>query len=162
MFQHLASLAARGVTIKFEVSKADGDKLEVNVYPVCETGKSGFNLVPKSFVATPEEFDADFATIMQGYCTTNVSLREQLAAVDVMAEQTAKAASEAAASVKPASGVKRAIGKAPTKPAAPSSSDNDDADGAGDEDEDSSNSGTSGTPLQGASTGGPSELPFTL
>lgn len=96
LFEQLAQLVANGITLSLTVAKATEGKIEVTVVPSAETGKSGFNLVPKTFTATPAEFDAEFAEIMRGYAQTNISLKDQLAAVDAVAAQTAKEASDAA------------------------------------------------------------------
>ncbi len=98
LFQQLAELAKQGVRITLEVADAGDGRIEVNVHPVSETGKSGHGLVSKQFVATPAEFDAEFADIVAGFGATTLSLKQQLAAVEVVASAASNAASAAVAS----------------------------------------------------------------
>jgi len=112
LFKNIAALVTKGVTLQLIINQAMEGKLEVNVLPSTATGTTGTNLVGKSFVATPEELDAEFADIMADYGLVNLSLKEQLAAVKEMAEQAATKASEEAA--------EKAAAKAASKPAQPS------------------------------------------
>lgn len=142
LFHNIAALIAKGVTLQLTVSQADGDKLEVGLIPMTETGKSGMNLIAKSFVGTATELDAEFATVIAGYAAANLSLMGQLQAVQTMADAAAKEASEAAAQAAATKAAAKALVKsvAPgtkTLPGTPArkvtpSLDDDDPDGKGD------------------------------
>lgn len=95
-FKAISNLCAAGVTFAITVEAADSGLLAVQVVPTSKTGKSGFSLTAKQFVATPEEFDAEFASVMIGYAFIQRSLAQQLKAVELVAEETAKAAVAAA------------------------------------------------------------------
>lgn len=120
LFSNLAALVQKGVTVQFVVSKAADGKLEVAVHPSTERA-SGMNLVAKSFVGTPAELDAEFAEIIGGYAVANLSLRDQLEAVQVMVKEAEKQASEEAAT-KAAEAAKKAAAKPASKPTAAASS----------------------------------------
>ncbi|MFP5420410.1 MAG: PRTRC system protein E [Gammaproteobacteria bacterium] len=90
LFQNLHHLATKGVAITLKVTDAGAGKLEVNVFP--DAGKSGTPLLAKSFVATPTELDADFASVISEYCTVNGTLKEQLEGIQ---EQAAAAVAQA-------------------------------------------------------------------
>lgn len=107
-FSNIHALLQRGVTLQFIVRAVGADSIEVTVLPSSESGSTGQALVPKTFTATPAEFDAEFAQIMGSYAATNASLHEQLAAVDIMA----KAAKEAASSKATAPGKGKQPGQA--------------------------------------------------
>ena len=97
LFKNIATLLAKGVSLSFHVSQADAGKLEVGVIPTTATGTSGLELVSKSFVATPEELDAEFAGIIAGFASANATLQDQLLDVKVRAEVAAEEAKAAAA-----------------------------------------------------------------
>jgi PRTRC genetic system protein E len=97
LFANLAALVAKGVTVQFTVLAAADGKLEVNVIPSVAGGTSSLNLVPKSFVATPEELDTEFQDVIAGYATANLTLKQQLEDVETVAAAAAKEASENAA-----------------------------------------------------------------
>lgn len=96
LFTNIAKLTAKGIKITFEVVAAGEGRLEVNVFPSNETGKSGLNLVSKSFVATPQELDAEFADVINGYAEVNLTLQQQLDQVQAAAAEVAKQATEEA------------------------------------------------------------------
>ena len=108
LFQNIAALVAKGVTLSFHVSQADDGKLEVGVIPSTTSGASGLDLVAKSFVATPAELDLEFAAVIADYAKTNMTLQEQLMEVKVKADVAAEEARAEAAkkTVKPAAGRK--------------------------------------------------------
>lgn len=109
LFKNIAALVSKGVTLQLIINPAADGKLEVNVLPSTETGATGTNLVGKSFVATPEELDAEFADIMAGYGQSNLTLKEQLAEMKAEAEQAAAKTKEEA--------TEKAAAKAASKPA---------------------------------------------
>lgn len=102
LFKHLFALTQKGVKLTITVESADDGKLEVCVLPESETGKSGISLVSKSFVATPEELDAEFPDVVASFAQTNSSLKDQLAQFEVQAAQVVKDAEAAAKAAKPA------------------------------------------------------------
>lgn len=95
-FKAIAHLCASGVTFNIKVEAADAGMLAVQVMPTSKTGKSGFNLTGNQFIATAEELDAEFGGIMMGYAAIQQTLAQQLKAVELVAEETAKAAVAAA------------------------------------------------------------------
>ena len=124
LFTTMAALVARGVKLTITVSRAEGDKIEVGILPTSESGTTAVALVPRSFVATPAEFDAEFPEILAGFCQANTSLKDQLAAVQVLTEQAAREASEKAVKTpaaatttrKPTSTSSSQVGKAKPEP----------------------------------------------
>lgn len=118
-FKAIANLCAAGVTFNITVEPADAGLLAVRVVPTSKTGKSGFNLTAKQFVATPEEFDAEFPSIMMGYAVIQQSLAQQLKAVELVAEETAKAAVAAAQAKTTATAASSKASKASKGNAAP-------------------------------------------
>ncbi len=165
LFANLAALIAKGVSVQFTVLAASDGKLEVNVIPSVAGGTSTLNLVPKSFVATPQELDAEFPDVIAGYASANMTLKQQLEDVETVAAAAAKEASEAAAK-KSATTTKRSTPARPvSRPAGGSTAptlleddnnDDDDADGNADETSDS----TVGASSQGSAQAEP--LPLTL
>lgn len=99
-FKSIAPACAKGIVFTVVVESADDQKLAVSVTPTSETGKSGFQLTPRQFVSTPEEFDNEFKDVMAAYAQSQSSLSDQLKAAVVVAEEVAKAASEAATAKK--------------------------------------------------------------
>ncbi|MDO8280961.1 MAG: PRTRC system protein E [Burkholderiaceae bacterium] len=96
LFANIAALVAKGVTVQFTITGASEGKLEVSLIPTVEAGTT-LNLVPKSFVGTPQELDAEFGEVIAGYATVNLSLKQQLEDVATVAEAAAKEAAEEAA-----------------------------------------------------------------
>jgi PRTRC genetic system protein E len=152
LFTTMAALVARGVKLTITVSQAEGDKIEVGILPTSESGTTAVALVPRSFVATPAEFDAEFPQILAGFCQANASLKDQLAAVQVLTEQAAREASEKAVKAptatttrKPTSTSSSQVGKAKPEPEllGGGEDDNDAEDESSDQSgSDSANSGT--------------------
>lgn len=106
LFKNLAALIAKGADVQITVSAADNGQLEVGFIPTSSSGKTGMNLVAKSFVATPEALDAEFPAVVAGYVNVNVTLADQLSSMqaqaDAIAEQAkvnAKSAEKAVGSV---------------------------------------------------------------
>ena len=96
-FKAIAPTCARGISFTILVEAADDGKLAVSVTPVSKTGKSGFGLTPKQFVATPEEFDNEFSSVMASFAGIQQTLAQQLNAAELVAEEVGKAAVAAAA-----------------------------------------------------------------
>ena len=144
-FKAIAQLCADGVTFTIRVEAADAGRLAVQVLPTSVTGKTGYNLTPKQFTATPDEFDAQFGPIMAGYAGIQQTLVQQLNDVALVAAETAKAAVAAAEEKRkaaPASAPRSAAkaSKGNLAPAGLLSDDGDDGDGSegGDDDGDKS------------------------
>jgi PRTRC genetic system protein E len=97
LFSNIAALVAKGVTINFTVTSADEGKLEVNVVPSIDSGKTGMGLVARSFTATPAELDAEFPAIMNSYANANLTLKQQLDAAEAAIEAAGKEAAASAA-----------------------------------------------------------------
>ena len=158
LFQNIAALVAKGIKLSIQIEQSDDGKLEVSVIPTSETGKSGFSLVSKSFIATPAELDAEFPAVIAGFATANFSLSEQLASMEQQAAETAAAAleaSKAAQAAKPKSPTKH-MTSLPAKKAGPDLNDFEEDDEP--EDHDVAPAATSGTPA--AATNDP--MPFML
>lgn len=96
LFSNLHSLLKRGVTINLILAAAGDDKIEVTVIPQSEKSAAGSQLVAKTFVAPPQELDEQFPGVMAGYASANLSLHDQLQALQKQAEDASAAAAEAA------------------------------------------------------------------
>ena len=96
LFANIAALVAKGVTVQFTINAASEGKLEVSLIPTAAEGTT-LNLVPKSFVGTPAELDAEFGDVIAGYAAVNLSLKQQLEDVATVAKAIEKEASETAA-----------------------------------------------------------------
>lgn len=153
LFSNIHGLLQRGVTLQFIVRAVGASAIEVTVLPSSESGSTGQALVPKTFTATPAEFDAEFAQIMGGYAAANTSLHEQLTAVQVMANAAKEAAStKAAAPANNKHSGQASTSKVPApKPLPRLSDDSDQGDGSGPADDFGCTDGDSVTPT-----------PFTL
>jgi PRTRC genetic system protein E len=142
-FKAIAPLCAAGVAFTIRVEAADAGRLAVQILPTSATGKTGYNLTPKQFTATPEEFDAEFGTTMAGYAVIQQTLKQQLDDVALVSAATAKAAvaeAEEKRKAAPAS-APRSVAKASKGNLAPAGLLNDDAEegGSGDGGEDDAN-----------------------
>lgn len=100
-FKAIAPACAKGISFTIKVEAADDGKMAVSVIPASESGKSGFGLTPRQFVATPEEFDDEFSAVMASFAATQQSLSQQLKAAELVAEEVGKAAAADAAAAKP-------------------------------------------------------------
>lgn len=106
LFSNIHALLKRGVTLNLILAAIGDDKIEVTVLPNTEKSTAGMQLVAKTFVATAQELDQEFPAVMAGYASANLSLKDQLEAVQKQAQESAAAAAEAAkaeAAKKPAS-----------------------------------------------------------
>lgn len=98
IFKNIHALLKSGVTLNFVIAAAGEDKIDVSILPSCEKNATGMQLVPKTFTATPDELDAQFADVLKGYCGASMTLQEQLAAMEAAAKQVATEAAAAAVS----------------------------------------------------------------
>lgn len=96
LFSNLHSLLKRGVTINLIIVAAGDQRIEVTVLPSSEKSAAGTQLVAKTFVASPQELDEQFPGVMAGYASANLSLQDQLQALQKQTEAAAAAAEEAA------------------------------------------------------------------
>lgn len=136
LFANIAALVAKGVTVQFTINAASEGKLEVSLIPTAAEGTT-LNLVPKSFVGTPAELDAEFGDVIAGYAAVNLSLKQQLEDVATVAKAIEKEASDAAArkaAAKPAprtSGTAKSAAKAPSLIEGDDGEDEEDGEGGG-------------------------------
>lgn len=163
LFANLAALIAKGVTVQFTVLAAADGKLEVNVIPSVTGGSSDLNLVPKSFVGSAEELDAEFPDVIAGYTKANLTLMQQLEDVKIVADAAGREAAEkaaAAAANKKPPAARTSAARKPAAPAAPTleTPDDETSDDDGDDTPEGSEAGTT----TAAPTGGSEPIPFTL
>lgn len=112
LFTNIAALVRQGVKLSIAVEASGSSKIDVTVTPSsadAASNKSGVSLVAKTFTATPEEFDAEFAALLQTFCTSTLSLKDQMEAANQLMEQAGKQASETAI---------KSTTKSPSKPGA--------------------------------------------
>ncbi len=128
LFTNIANLTAKGIKIAIEVSAAGDGRLEVNVIPSTETGKSGLNLVAKSFVATPQELDMEFAEVINGFAGVNLTLQQQLEQVQAAATEVARLATEEAKAASKTKATSKANSSPSPKRSGPELSEEDDDD----------------------------------
>lgn len=136
LFSNIHSLLKRGVTLNLILAAAGDDKIEVTVMPQSEKSAAGSQLVAKTFVATPQELDEQFPGVMAGYASANLSLQDQLQALQKQTEEAAAAAAEAAKANAKKPSVKPGTTSSPkaamaAKPALLDDSDDLDEDGPG-------------------------------
>lgn len=138
LFSNIHSLLKHGVTLNLILAAAGDDKIEVTVLPNTEKSTAGMQLVAKTFVATPKELDEQFPGVMAGYASANLSLKEQLEAVQKQAQETANAAAEASkadaekkAATKSSTPAKSTGKASAAKPTMLDDSDHDDEEGKG-------------------------------
>lgn len=145
-FKSIAPLLALNIKLHLIVQQGEGDLLEVNVLPEHPTdgnGKPiGRPLTPAYFTATAEELDQEFATIMGRYNSANVTLKEQMAAVEAAAAQAVVEAKATPAPTKalPAPAKRPAAGLAGKAKPTPTL-----MDGGNDDDDDEEEAGGSGS-----------------
>ena len=99
LFSTIAALVRKGVKLNFTVEACGEEQIEVTVTPVAadtSNNKSGVSLVPKSFRATPAEFDAEFTDVIAKFATATLSLQEQVEAANQLIASAAKQAAETA------------------------------------------------------------------
>jgi len=112
MFTSLHELAKQA-TLMITIAPEGADQLRVNVTPVPADSKAKANLpMPLSLVATPAEFDADFATALATWHAPKRSLIEQAQAATGGAPGAAPALSAPKAAAKNDKPGKKGRGKA--------------------------------------------------
>lgn len=94
LFKQLTAPVAAGVVFHLTV-RASGDKMQLEVIPVCDSGKTGISLTPRAFVGSPEELDAEFPGFLETYVTSTNNLTEQIAVSKTVMEAAELAAKEA-------------------------------------------------------------------
>lgn len=88
IFTNLAKLVESGVVISLTLRNAKDGKLQLELLPQAEAGKTGLSIPPKAFIATPAELDEKMPDFLANYAGQATSLNEQI--------QQAKVALEAA------------------------------------------------------------------
>lgn len=111
-FKAIAPACAKGISFTIKVEAADDGKLAVSITPTSESGKSGFSLAAKQFIASPAEFDNEFSSVMEGFAVTQQTLAQQLKDCELVAQEISKAAA-AAAQEKPKASVSTSKGTRP-------------------------------------------------
>lgn len=114
LFSTIAALVRKGVKLNFTVEACGEEQIEVTVTPVAAdttNNKTGVSLVPKSFRATPAEFDAEFTDVIGKFATATLSLQEQVEAANQLIASAAKQAAETAVkeATKPAGASKSTV-----------------------------------------------------
>lgn len=111
MFSHLHELAKK-TTLMITIASEGDDQLRVNVTPVPFDTKAKATLPqPLSLVASPAEFDADFAAALTTWHAPKRSLIEQAQAATGSAPAAAPALPAPRASTKPEKPGKKGLGK---------------------------------------------------
>lgn len=122
MFKELHPLVRR-TTLHILLS-AEGDLLRVNITPKAIEGDNPALATPISLLASPEELDAELATILAGYTDAHLDLRASL-------EIAKTAMTEGKPAAKPADKAKpekaKGKGKATTEPEKPANPDEPEA-----------------------------------
>lgn len=134
MFTQIAQLAKHS-TLNLIIS-AEGDNLRVIVMPKPKGGENAALSTPLSLLASPEELDREFASVINGYSANRTTLQESLDAAKTIMDAAAKEAREKAASK-----AKPAASKTAAKPASTNLMQEED-DGLGDNDAESADCGT--------------------
>lgn len=117
MFKELHPLIRR-TTLHILIT-AEGDLLRVNITPKATDGENPALATPISLLATPEELDAELATILAGYTDAHMDLRASLNNAVAQIEEGKQGAGKKTES-KPAAAKKPAKAKAdPAEPGAP-------------------------------------------
>ena len=118
LFINIKGLTDKGVVLQFIV-RAAGDKLEVTVLPDAGPESKVIGLIPKTFTATAEELDGQFAEVMATYAGVNATLHDQLATLQKQADERNKEAIDAAAeaaATKTKAATNSSKGSKPSKP----------------------------------------------
>ena len=106
LFQQLAPLVTSGIVMRMTV-RMHGDKLQLDIIPEVEAGKTGISVPAQALIGTAEELDAGVPGFIAAYAQSAADLNEQIAvayAVMGKAQDAAKEVVKAAASkVKPSS-----------------------------------------------------------
>lgn len=94
-FKQFAGLVQAGVVFQLTM-RAAGDKMQVDILPQADTGKTGIVMPPKSFVATAAEFDAEMPGFLEGYLAATAAIQDQFAAASTEMAAAVEAAKQAA------------------------------------------------------------------
>jgi len=116
-FEKFAALTAAGVVFHLTM-RAAGTNMQLELLPVADPGKTGISLLPRTFVGTAQELDAEIPSFLDSYLVTTSNLREQMDAANAAlkkAELEAQEAVKKAAEVKTASKNAAKSSSAPTK-----------------------------------------------
>ncbi|SEA76113.1 PRTRC system protein E [Acidovorax soli] len=92
-FTTLAPLLNAGAKIKIEIAAMNDGEIAFDIHPIPTAGRP---LLAKRFTGTAAELDASMAEILTSFTSSNVSVAEQIAAMDVMAKESCKEVSAAA------------------------------------------------------------------
>lgn len=92
-FTTLAPLLKAGAKIKIEIAAMNDGEIAFDIHPIPTAGRP---LLAKRFTGTAAELDASMAEILTSFTSSNVSVAEQIAAMDVLAKDSCKEVSEAA------------------------------------------------------------------
>lgn len=120
LFQQLAPLVLSGIVIRMTV-RMHGDKLQLDIIPEVEAGKTGISVPAQALIGTAEELDEGVPGFLAAYAQSAADLNEQIAVANAVmgkAQDAAKEVVKAAASkVKPSSsaGAKPAGGTSEVK-----------------------------------------------
>lgn len=118
MFKELHPLVRR--TALHILLSAEGDLLRVNITPKAIEGENPALATPISLLASPEELDAELATILADYTDAHMDLRASLEIAKTVITE-GKPAAKPADKAKPEK--PKSKGKATTEPAAPAEPD---------------------------------------
>ncbi|OYY32489.1 MULTISPECIES: PRTRC system protein E [unclassified Polaromonas] len=106
LFQQLAPLVSSGIVMRMTV-RMHGDKLQLDIIPEVEAGKTGISVPAQALIGTAEELDAGVPGFLAAYAQSAADLNEQIAVANAVmgkAQDAAKEVVKAAASkVKPTS-----------------------------------------------------------
>lgn len=98
-FTTLNPLLIAGAKIKIEITASPQGEIAFDVHPIPKAGQA---LLAKRFTGTAEELDAGIRDILQAFTTSNITVADQIAAMDVLAKAAVKEVSEAKPASKPA------------------------------------------------------------
>jgi len=97
-FTTLNPLLIAGAKIKIEITASPQGEIAFDVHPI---PKAGHALLAKRFTGTAEELDAGIHDILQAFTTSNITVADQIAAMDVLAKAAVKEVSETKPAPKP-------------------------------------------------------------
>lgn len=97
-FTTLNPLLIAGAKIKIEITASPQGEIAFDVHPIPKAGQA---LLARRFTGTAEELDAGIQDILQAFTTSNITVADQIAAMDVLAKSAVKEVSEAKPATKP-------------------------------------------------------------
>jgi PRTRC genetic system protein E len=104
LFTKFAPLVKAGVVVHLTL-RAVGKDMQLEILPVCDSGKTGITVPPRAFLGTPEELDEKIPGMLDTYVSAATDLNDQIAvttAVMEKAQESAREVTKKAAEVKPA------------------------------------------------------------